>query len=183
MSADLLLGQEEKNSKVLELIKRQCETMLSLIDDLLISASAHTGNLNLILKNVSVEEAVSEILVTMAETIKNKRLIIILNVSESYCYCDQDRFRQIATNLISNSVKFTPQDTGPGIPKEKIETIFEPFEQLSKAYGGHGLGLSIVRALVEAHGGKVWVDSAPGKGSTFYFKIKKGIQAPIPPQN
>ncbi|MCS7263417.1 MAG: cell wall metabolism sensor histidine kinase WalK [Armatimonadetes bacterium] len=119
---------------------------------------------------------------------------------------DPDRLAQILTNLLSNAIKFTPEgglikvsaklveqkegihkashfvqvsvaDTGPGIPPEDLERIFEKYQQVEMeakwTYGikGTGLGLPLTKALVEAHGGKIWVESEMGKGSTFYFTL------------
>jgi signal transduction histidine kinase len=106
---------------------------------------------------------------------------------------DERRVRQIVFNLLSNAVKFTPADgrvdisarthdgqveiavadTGPGIAAEELETIFEEFEQASdgKRAEGTGLGLPLSRRLVELHGGRLWVESEPGKGSTFRFTL------------
>ncbi len=112
---------------------------------------------------------------------------------------DPGRLRQILMNLVGNAIKFTREgevtvsvslkeegedratllfqvrDTGIGIPREKMPLLFRPFTQLdgstTRKYGGTGLGLSISRRLVEMMGGKIWVDSSPGKGSTFYFTV------------
>jgi signal transduction histidine kinase len=106
---------------------------------------------------------------------------------------DERRVRQIVFNLLSNAVKFTPRDgrvdvsarlddgqveiaiadTGPGIAAADQETIFEEFEQTSdgKKAEGTGLGLPLSRKLVELHGGRLWVESEPGRGSTFRFTL------------
>ena len=106
---------------------------------------------------------------------------------------DERRVRQVVFNLLSNAVKFTPSggrvdvsalaqdgrvevavtDTGPGIRAEDLETIFEEFEQSSdgKKVEGTGLGLPLSRKLVELHGGRLWVESEVGRGSTFLFTL------------
>jgi len=118
---------------------------------------------------------------------------------------DPTRLRQIIVNLTGNAIKFTQEgevviqvetekeedssvllhfmvsDTGIGIPPDKIETIFETFSQAdgstTRRYGGTGLGLAITRQLVEMMGGRIWVESEPGKGSTFHFTARFGLSA------
>ncbi len=118
---------------------------------------------------------------------------------DTYVIGDPTRFLQIVSNLMSNALKFTQKgliklsahvlseddenltlqisvsDTGIGIPEHKVESIFKPFTQAdantSRLYGGTGLGLNISKSLVELNGGKIWVESELGKGSTFYFTI------------
>ncbi len=123
----------------------------------------------------------------------------------AYFTGDPNRFRQIIINLLSNSLKFTERgylevragedpddaspgalrlavsDTGIGIPPDKVELVFENFTQAdsstTRKYGGTGLGLSISRHLVELMKGRIWVESTPGKGSTFFFTVKLPVEA------
>ena len=119
---------------------------------------------------------------------KETRLITLL---------DETKIKQVLSNLVHNAVKFTPKggwvrlaaceqngmiqiqvsDTGIGIPKDKREKIFDRFYQVDSSFtrrvGGAGIGLNVVKEYVELHGGKIWVESELGQGSTFTFTLPK----------
>jgi two-component system sensor histidine kinase GlrK len=135
-----------------------------------------------------IEQVVGEI-VPYAEA---KRIHIVkqMNADPSICRMDGERILDVLRNLVGNAIKFTPEggqvtiaanrlngglkvsvsDSGPGIPREKLTTIFEKYES-SDQKRGTGLGLAIVKHIVAAHGGKVWVESNPGEGSRFIFLL------------
>ncbi|NWF94483.1 MAG: HAMP domain-containing protein [Syntrophaceae bacterium] len=127
-----------------------------------------------------------------------KNITVQLDIPRNlYVYADRNGLHDIFVNLLSNAVKFTSEggqitiiarqrdnsifheirDTGIGIPNDKIEKIFDEFYQVEAGkYGGTGLGLAITKRLVEEHGGKIWVESELGKGSTFYFTIPRPME-------
>ncbi|MBS3907090.1 MAG: HAMP domain-containing protein [Syntrophaceae bacterium] len=123
----------------------------------------------------------------------DKNLTIQADIPEELLvYADRNRLHDIFINLLSNAFKFTPEggkvsiiarqkgdnilheirDTGPGIPEDKFDKIFEEFYQVEgNKHGGTGLGLPIAKRVIEEHGGRIWVESLPGKGSVFYFTL------------
>ena len=129
---------------------------------------------------------------------QNKRLALKTEVAKSLPIGlgDEQRLTQVLLNLVGNAIKFTDtgevrvtaktvnghfavsvMDTGPGIPEEERSRIFEQFHQvdssLTKAKGGTGLGLAIAKQIVEMHGGRIWVESTPGKGATFQLELPR----------
>ena len=130
---------------------------------------------------------------SLAET---KKLVLKTNVAKCLPvgFGDEQRLTQVLLNLVGNALKFTDNgevcvsavaangnfalsvtDTGPGIPIEDQTRIFEQFHQVDSSYtkakGGTGLGLAIAKQIVEMHGGRIWVESAPGKGATFQMEL------------
>jgi len=129
----------------------------------------------------------------MELTAKEKKVNLVKKYPEllPQVLCDKDRINQVIENLIGNALKFTPEngtvtveakqtgndvvifveDTGIGISPENQEKVFNTFFQVSSKYGGTGLGLTICKNLVEAHHGRMWVESEVGKGSKFSFTL------------
>ena len=147
----------------------------------------------------TIDESLALIAATASEKGLNMTYDIDKNTPE-VILSDPTRLRQILANLLSNAVKFTEngevlisvfsrelnendyeihfsvKDTGIGIPEDKLERLFKPFSQVdastTRRYGGTGLGLVISKKLIDMMGGKIWVESEVGKGSTFHFTIK-----------
>jgi signal transduction histidine kinase len=169
--------------------------LLSLINDVLDLAKIEAGRMELELSSVAIPEILRSAVSMLSERASGAGLTLAIDTEpeEITITADERRVRQIVFNLLSNAVKFTPSggrvdlsalaedgrveiavaDTGPGIPPEELERIFEEFEQATagKKAEGTGLGLPLSRRLVELHGGRLWVDTEPGKGSTFRFTL------------
>jgi signal transduction histidine kinase len=169
--------------------------LLSLINDVLDLAKIEAGRMELELSQVAIPEVLRNAASLHSEGANRGgvELSVTTEPEEITVAADERRLRQIVFNLVSNAVKFTPSegrvdisarvedghvevavaDTGPGIASEDRETIFEEFEQTSEGRKaeGTGLGLPLSRKLVELHGGRLWVESEPGRGSTFRFTL------------
>jgi signal transduction histidine kinase len=170
--------------------------LLNLINDVLDISKIQAGQLTLFIEDeVSVQVEVAATLSIVGGLLQEKGVQLIRDIDPHLpmISCDRRRLRQVLLNLISNAIKFTDKgtvtvsaknqgqevlfaviDTGAGIPLDKQDVIFEPFIQTvngEKQNQGTGLGLPISRSLVRAHGGELWVDSEPGKGSAFFFTL------------
>ncbi|WP_394851179.1 ATP-binding protein [Pendulispora rubella] len=177
-----------------EALERSTKQMNRLIEDLLLMSKLDIGQLSIQAEQVDACELVKEILEQFYHPAKRKRIALTSDLPEREVpvACDPVRIGQAIGNLVSNALKFTPQggrvwvelergathvifrvgDTGAGIPPELRDHIFRPFWQGSKtARHGVGLGLAIVRGVVDAHGGSVSVREAPGGGAMFCFTL------------
>jgi protein-histidine pros-kinase len=190
--APKILGTTPEIQKWLHVIRTASEHMNTLIQDILTYQKAGTGVLALnkqLIEVNSIIDPVMEIIepIAIRKSINLKKNIPSQNLQ---IFCDKDRVFQAISNLLNNAVKFTPEggcvelqvkevpegikfsvsDTGEGIPEKDIPRLFNEFWQAQKtAKLGTGLGLTIVKAIVEAHGGNVGVRSQLGKGSEFFF--------------
>ena len=184
-------GQQKQD---LEMIKESGEDLLALVNDLLDISKIEAGMMELLLEQVVPEEAVSSVVSQLAIKAEEKGLSLTVNVPDDLpaVLADETRLRQILRNLLENALKFTEKgevligayhkdekvifwvrDTGIGISEEDQKLIFDKFRQVpgGKGSGGAGLGLSVAKELVEFHGGRIWIESELGKGSTFSFSI------------
>jgi signal transduction histidine kinase/CheY-like chemotaxis protein len=214
--AELLAGTAltAEQSKYVETFQRAGSNLLSLINDILDLSKVESGNLTLENIDFDLHEVVTRAVELIRVKAEAKGLPVACRIDPQVprmLMGDPTRLRQIILNLMGNSMKFTekggltvrvtrdPDDAGPGalrfaiedtgigIPADKIGAVFDSFTQAdsstTRKYGGTGLGLSISKKFVELMGGRIWVESVPGEGSTFHFTARFGIsgrQAPEP---
>jgi signal transduction histidine kinase len=187
------------------LLTMQAETqnLSQLIDDLFELSQIDAGELKLHLDRYSIERLVAETMDTMAARAASQSISLEQQVDRTLTPVTMDyrRMQRVLSNLLQNSMQHTPPrgsvcvraldreamvelqvaDTGEGIPAKDLRKIFEPSDQPvrsgSRQPGGTGLGLRIAKGIIEAHGGRIWVESQPGRGSVFSFTLPKGIAA------
>ncbi len=186
------------DSATFERIYRQADRLERLVDDLQELNYLEMGTLELDLKVVNLEKFVGDLKQTMRIKFNNKGVDFTLDLpnEELYVKVDEDRLEQIMLNLLDNALRYTPKggevqiivkkegewakisvkDTGVGIPKEHLPHVFDRFYRVDEARarldGGSGIGLTIVKRLVEAHKGEIWVESSGrGEGACFSFTL------------
>jgi two-component system cell cycle sensor histidine kinase PleC len=172
--------------------------LLSLINDLLDVAKIEAGRMEIAPHMLDAGRALDiglKLIGTKARE-KDQTLVIAVEDNAPELYADERALKQILINLVSNAVKFTPlggrievigsraangdfqimvRDNGPGIPREKLDSIFQPFNQVDNRFdrqaGGTGLGLALVRGLAELHGGRAWIESELGRGCCVFVTL------------
>jgi PAS domain S-box-containing protein len=197
-SSELLLSElhEEPYLSIARNINRGASNLNRRIDELLDLARVEIGMLQINRQSVDAHQLLLTIADDIAAVISGNRQSFIVQIPSSLSpvWADEDRLRQIVLNLLINASKFTPeggkitlraseregslivevQDTGQGIPKEEQQNLFLPYQQPisdREHLGGLGLGLALCKYLVELQGGRIWVESDIGNGSTFGFSI------------
>jgi len=191
----------ERARETMARIDRGGRHLLALINDVLDLSKIEAGQLTLTLTDYSLREVVHTVVTAMEPLAAEKGLAlrVALGPDLPLARGDERRISQILLNLVGNAVKFTDAgevriegkssegmflvsvaDTGPGIAAEDQARIFEEFQQAdtsnTRSKGGTGLGLSIARRILALHGGHIWVDSTPGKGSTFSFSLPVRVE-------
>jgi len=196
------LSGEEKLLYI-DVIKRNGLRMLDTVNDLIDISKIETGQMETIISTVNINEKLERLYLFFELDAKNRGIQLIWKKNipdqKSIVQTDDAKLHSILTNLIKNAIKysdsgkieigftvnknyveFSVKDSGIGIPEDRIESIFQRFEQVdssnSRAIEGSGLGLAISKAYVEMLGGNIWVESDPGKGSDFKFTIAKKLQ-------
>jgi signal transduction histidine kinase len=191
-------GRDPKTAKFAESIQRMCNRMAFLVQGLLDAASIEAGRMSVVTARCPLEAVLAETIDTfnLAASERNIRVEQAVAPRELEAQADRERLVQVLSNLVGNALKFTPdggvirvsarkqgrgvrfevRDTGPGIVPEHLPHLFDRYWKAdARGARGAGLGLYIAKGIVEAHGGRIWVESKPGEGSSFLFEV------PTPP--
>jgi GAF domain-containing protein len=191
----------EKMREVLDRIQRNGRHLLGLINDVLDLSKIEAGQLHLSLADYSLKDVVQSVYSAVEALAKEKHIALKVEVPPHLPAArgDERKLTQVLLNLVGNAIKFTDagevaikasaangsftvavRDTGPGIAEAEQAKIFEEFQQadssITKKKGGTGLGLAIAKRIVELHGGRIWVESSPGHGSTFSFTLPTKVE-------
>ncbi|MBF2016668.1 MAG: response regulator [Rivularia sp. T60_A2020_040] len=203
LATGLIAANSEDGKRLVQIATDSTERLVRLISDILDIERIESGKVTMCKQIYNVSELIVQaihITQTLADkaqvklSVENSPILLELDV-EVDVEVDGDRIIQVLTNLLSNAIRFssvgdtvwltafeqdseilfTVKDSGCGIPKDKLEVIFERFQQVdssdSRNHEGTGLGLAICRSILEMHGGKIWAESIMGVGSTFYFTL------------
>jgi signal transduction histidine kinase len=191
----------EKIQGVLERLEKNGRHLLGLINDVLDLSKIEAGQLSLSLNDYSMQEVVHTVVNSVESLAEEKHLALRVSVPPDLTVGrgDEQRIVQVFLNLVGNAIKFTEEgevkvevtssnskflvavsDTGPGLSEADQQRIFEEFHQAdsssTKKKGGTGLGLAISKKIVAMHGGRIWVESSPGQGSTFWFTLPVRVE-------
>jgi GAF domain-containing protein len=194
----------EKMREVLDRLQANGKHLLGLINDVLDLSKIEAGQLTLDLADYSLQDVVHTVVVAVESLANGKKLALTADVGQNLPigHGDGRRLAQVLLNLVGNAIKFTDKgevaikataengsftvavrDTGPGIAASDQGKIFEEFQQAdnsaTKRKGGTGLGLSIAKRIIGMHGGRIWVESDVGKGSTFAFTIPVKVERQV----
>jgi len=187
----------EQQRKLLTIAQANAERLLVLINDILDFSKLESASLPMLMERHTLEPVVQQAIHNLRTLIEERRITVdlVLDPDLPDLMLDANRIAQVLTNLLSNAIKFSPKggcieiaaetwegairvtvrDHGEGIAQQNLSKLFRKFSQIdssaTRKAGGAGLGLVICKGIVEQHGGRIWVDSAPGEGSTFSFTL------------
>ncbi len=198
--------KEDQAFQFVQVIQRHTDRLTKIVEDLLMLSKIETKEFQLKMELIPLPNFIDDVIDFLREPAEKKKISLARHdmPSSLAVWADRSYLEQILINLLDNAIKYTSEggrvivsafekdskdiefsieDNGIGIPKEDLSRIFERFYRVdkgrSKELGGTGLGLSIVKHLVQAHGGRVWVESQLGKGSTFYFTLPIGSEEAV----
>ena len=185
---------DDEGNRLLDKGERGCDRLLQMTKDLLDSDRLEAHKMELNVERCAVSEIASGAVEAVAGLSQSRKVLVVVDVPALFVKADAMRLEQVLSNLLSNAIKYSPEggrvslraavqngqavvsviDNGPGISPNKLGQVFERFKQVQDPglqMPGTGLGLTICKALVELHGGKIWVESQVGKGSQFCFSL------------
>ena len=197
LASGLLNAEPETSGRLLEIAVDSTKRLVRLINDILDIERIESGKITMAKQAVDAAELMTKAVDVMQAMAQKLGVTITVATVSAQLWVDPDRIIQTLTNLLSNALKFSlsgasiwlkadfcgnqilfqVKDQGRGIPVDKLETIFERFQQVdasdSRNHEGTGLGLAICRSIVQQHGGRIWAESTLGEGSTFYFTLPR----------
>jgi signal transduction histidine kinase len=194
LASDKLSTAPEQRARMVSVAISNTDRLIRLINDILDIERLESGKVSIEPGWCKVAEIARQVTEALRPVADRAGVALVVTGCEPDVWVDPDRLAQTFTNLIGNAIKFSPEgsvvelaiidedgvrfevrDHGRGIPSDKLETIFERFRQVqasdAREKGGTGLGLAICRSIVEQHGGRIWVESTIGEGSTFCFTL------------
>jgi PAS domain S-box-containing protein len=188
----------EKGPRYIKMARHNADRMLNLINDLLDIEKIRSGTMTIQADSLELSRCFSNCEALSAGLAEEMKVNLVFESTDLVVHADERYIDRVLSNLVGNALKFSPAescvkvsasvedgvvvtrvtDEGPGIPNEQLETIFERFRQIRGTQGakgggagGSGLGLTICKAIIELHGGKIWAESGDGKGSVFMFTL------------
>lgn len=185
-------GKDSLTLEELELIDKELDRLTILVNDVLDDQRIETGKLLFRFETLDLTNLTKEVRKQLKPLFPTHKIIFLKKkLATEKVLADHDRLKQVLINLISNAVKYSPinskiyidlgkfkdslvvsvKDEGIGIPKDKLEKIFDRFYQIKEGKGGFGLGLYLSREIIKSHRGKIWAENNAEKGSTFFFSL------------
>ena len=200
LATGALNNHPERMRRMIEIAAIDTERLVRLVNDILDLERLDSGKVTLVKECCDAAALMEQSVEAMRSLALKENITLSVSSVPALVWASDDHIIQTLTNLLSNAIKFSPanstitlsaeplcdrvlfqvKDQGRGIPADKLETIFGRFQQVdasdSRKQGGTGLGLAICHSIITQHGGRIWVESVLGEGSTFYFTL------PVPPQ-
>lgn len=188
-------SQPQRMQRMIEIAASETERLVRLVNDILDLERLESGKVTLVKKCTDAANLMVQSVDVMRSLAQQENILLSVSPVSVQVLASPDHIIQTLTNLLSNAIKFSPphttvtlsaqsqndyvlfqiKDQGKGIPADKLEVIFDRFHQIdasdSRQKGGTGLGLAICRSIITQHGGKIWVESIFGEGSTFFFTL------------
>jgi len=185
--------------RMITIALRSCDRLIRLINDILDVERIRSGKMRMERTPLEVRPLLANTIREMTPLAESDGITLQLDDVDGWAVADADRITQTLTNIVGNALKFADAgtvvrlgavasdsevvfsvaDQGRGIPPEKLELIFEPFEQVdssdSREKGGTGIGLAICQGIVERHGGRIWAESELGEGTTVHFTLPRAF--------